>query len=399
MDDEAWVTTEAAAARLGVKPNTLYAYVSRGLLRSERIPGSRRSRFARADVERLAASRRAGGRAGGLEVIIDTDLTMLDPAGRLTYRGWDVGDAVAEGASFEEVATWLWGGQRSDEPFVASPEAIEAGRTVARHLGGLPRADLMRTVVAAVRHTDPLRDDLRPVAVAATARGLIAAVVDSLPCVGATDSPAPSGRLAERLWPRLSPLPVTAARVDALNAALVLLADHELAASTLAARVAASTWADPYLVTLAGLAALGGPLHGGATAHARVLIADVDAGEDPAVAIGRRLRGGGQLPGFGHRVYTGPDPRAETLLAVLARVVDLDTVEGLIATAAQRELGEPNVDLAVATLAEVHQMVDDAGELIFAIARTAGWLAHAGEEYAHRLRYRARAVYTGPPSR
>src|SRR5258706_7092603 len=105
--DNAWMTSEAAAQRLGVKPETLYAYVSRGTVQGERVPGSRRSRFLRADVERLAGRQRGGGRAGGLEVIVETDLTMLDPSGVLAYRGWDVVDAVAD-ATFEEVASWLW---------------------------------------------------------------------------------------------------------------------------------------------------------------------------------------------------------------------------------------------------------------------------------------------------
>src|SRR3954453_13424747 len=105
------MTADAAAARLGGKPQTLYAYVSRGLVHSEPVPGTRRSRFLRSDVERLAARQRGGGRAGGLEVIVETELTLLDPAGHLSYRGWDVADAVADGAPFEEVASWLWSGE------------------------------------------------------------------------------------------------------------------------------------------------------------------------------------------------------------------------------------------------------------------------------------------------
>src|SRR5689334_11590560 len=103
MTEEKWLTSEAAARKLGVKPETLYAYVSRGMVRSERVAGSRRSRFLRADVEKLAGRQRAGGRAGGLELIIETDLTYLDPAGALAYRGWDVADAVKT-ATYEEVA-------------------------------------------------------------------------------------------------------------------------------------------------------------------------------------------------------------------------------------------------------------------------------------------------------
>src|SRR5688572_9216345 len=121
MADDHWLTSTAAAARLGVKPETLYAYVRGGTARSERTPGSRRSRFLQADIERLAARRRSGGRAGGLEVIVETDITLLDPAGRFYYRGWDVADAVAAGTSFEEIGSWIWSGEHDARPFVAEP--------------------------------------------------------------------------------------------------------------------------------------------------------------------------------------------------------------------------------------------------------------------------------------
>src|SRR3954470_14675052 len=103
------LTTAEAARRLGVKPETLYAYVSRGQLTRHTAPGAvRRSLFAREEVERLAARARRGGRAGALEVVVDTELTLLDPAGALYYRGHDVTE-LARTASYEEVAELLWG--------------------------------------------------------------------------------------------------------------------------------------------------------------------------------------------------------------------------------------------------------------------------------------------------
>jgi citrate synthase len=393
-----WMSSESAAARLGVKRETLYAYVSRGAVRSERMRGERRSRFLRADVERLAARRRSGGRAGGLEVIIETDLTLLDPAGALYYRGWDVERAVAEGASFEQVAGWLWSADRSPATFEAPAAMLTSARRVADALADQPRMDRLRAVVATARHADPLRDDRRPEAVGLTGRALIAVLVESLPAVGGAEAPAAPAAVAERLWPRLSPVPARPALVRLLDTALVLLADHELAASTLAARVAASTWADPYLVAQAGLAALGGPLHGGASGAARGLVREVVTGAaGPAEAIGRRLRDQQRIPGFGHRVYRARDPRADVLLRSLgAAGHPLRAERELLATMGERGLPFPNVDFALAALAEGHDMVDEAGEVIFAVARTAGWLAHAAEEYRHSLRFRPRATYTGP---
>jgi citrate synthase len=182
---------------------------------------------------------------------------------------------------------------------------------------------------------------------------------------------------------------------------LVLLADHELAASTLAARVAASTWADPYLVVQAGLAALGGPLHGASAEASRRLIASVRSGTSPQDAIGQLLRAGEYVPGFGHSVYTGVDPRAELLLrAVEESGADgevLTALRGVLETMAARGNLMPNVDMAAAAMAEGHDLIPGANEVIFAVARTAGWLAHAIEEYSHRLRFRPRAAYVGSP--
>ena len=382
------MSASEAAAALGVKPETLYAYVSRGLISSEREPGQRRSRYLRTDVERLSGRQRGGGRAGGLEIIVETELTLLDPAGRLYYRGWDVEDAARD-ATFEEVARWLWTGARSGEPF-AAPNAPPALRQ------DVDPADRIRAALALARGRDPLRHDRRAGAVARTGQTIIATVVDALPLAQEdTDSPA----VAARLWRRLSPRPPTKRNVALLDAALVLLADHELAASTLAARVAASTWADPYLVVLAGLAALGGPLHGGASEECRVLVREVIDGATAAEAIGTRLATGQLIPGFGHRVYRERDPRAEALLGRLPTrpAAVLRAGEDVLGTMRERELPFANIDFALALVAESYDMVPRAGELLFAVSRVAGWLAHAIEEYEHRLRFRPRAAYVGVP--
>ena len=390
-----WMTSEEATRRLGVKPETLYAYVSRGVIRSERVPGQRRSRFLTADVERHAARSRIGGRAGGLEVVVETQLTLLEPEGRLSYRGWDVVDAVGS-ASFEEVASWLWTGTRDADTFEASEAPLAAARRVLDAVDDLGPVDRWRTVLPVLRSQDALRGDRRPAAVQATGRDLLATLVACLPLLG--DEPAHDRTIAARLWPRLTAAPPSRRRIAVLDAALVLLADHEMAASTLAVRVAASTWADPYLVIEAGLSALGGPLHGGAGEGARALLRDAGpAGRDAPSAVGRRLERGERIAGFGHRVYETCDPRVAPLLARLddagdtppaARAV-LDVVQG-------RDLPFPNVDFALAAVAEAYEFIDGATESVFATARIVGWLAHAIEEYEHALRFRTRAAYVGP---
>jgi citrate synthase len=380
------LSTEEAALRLGVKPETLYAYVSRGLLTRRAAPGGRRSQFERAEVERLAARGRRGRRGGTLEVVVDTALTLLDPDGALFYRGHDVGRLARE-RSYEEVAELLWDGDGDARPWSGSPVA------------GVPEArpaDRLRAIVALAAAVDPLRADLRPPAVRHTTRALIATMVDGLPAVG-----APTGdTIAARLWSRLHPSPPTPARLRALDAALILLADHELALSALAARVAASAHADPYLVVLAGLAAHGGALHGAAGTAVERLLASIAAADDAASVLGERLAGGEALPGFGHAVYRDRDPRADTLLALLAEADPEPhrhaVVERVLDLAGRHEGPAPNVDFALGAMTDCLGLVPGAAEAVFAIARSAGLVAHALEEYPHRLRFRARAAYVGP---
>jgi citrate synthase len=268
--------------------------------------------------------------------------------------------------------------------------------------------------------TDSLRLQLDPSAVLAAARSLIAGMVDCLPVPPTSGSAppraaltdqtpatsfAPSGPgtpIAERLWSRLCDRRPAPELLRALSAALVLLADHELAASTLAARVAASVRADPYAVVGTGLGAMSGALHGGASLGAETLLAAARGPDDVPRVVGELLRRGEKVPGFGHFVYRGGDPRAVLLLGLLRRAApksgQLAVAEAVLAEVRRKSLPEPNIDFAIATLARVAGMVMGAGEAIFAVARTAGWIAHALEAYAGDGPLRPRAVYTGRPA-
>jgi citrate synthase len=186
-----------------------------------------------------------------------------------------------------------------------------------------------------------------------------------------------------------------------VQAALVLLADHELAASTLAARVAASVRADPYAVVATGLGAVGGALHGGASLGAELMLAAASKPADAPRVVGELLRRGERIPGFGHFVYVTGDPRAVRLLSMIRALAPdsprLAVADAVLAEARRRGLPEPNIDFALAALADVAGLIRGAGEAVFAVARSAGWLAHALEEYARKTPIRPRAIYTGPP--
>jgi citrate synthase len=450
MAESEWISAAEAARRLGIKQATLYSYVSRGVLTRRRASGGGAGAGARADGDRAdgrADGARAGGRGGGVArgkgsrfdpaeveelarrgrprrppglagLVIESGVTEIAD-NRLWFRGLDALD-LAWDWNFEDVCELLWdvrpgpdsagpgpAGPQSPGPgpgeWQATPAALAAGTAAQAALppGTFP-LERLQVIVPALAAADPLRLQFDPPAVAAAGRAIIAGLVDCLPLAGAGNLPT-AGGIAARLWPRLCPDDPPPALLDALRAALVLLADHELAASTLAARVAASVRADPYAVVATGLGAVGGALHGGASLGAETMLAAAQDAAGVPRAVGELLRRGERVPGFGHFVYRGGDPRAGLLLAMVRSAVPasprLAVVDSVLAEMHRRALPEPNIDFALAVLASCAGMIRGAGEVIFAVARTAGWLAHALEEYTARTPLRPRAVYTGPAHR
>ena len=412
-----WIGAAEAAERLGVKPATLYSYVSRGVLRRRRAPGGRGSLFDPGEVEALSRRGRPRREARLGEFVIESGLTEI-AGDRLRFRGMDAAELAVQ-RSFEEVAALLWTGSFASTepagpwqaglwpagPWEATAEAMAAGAAAQSALpaGTLP-LERLQVIVPALAAADPLRLRLDPPAVIGAARSIIAGMVDCLPAAHARrGTPPADDTVAARLWPRLCPRRPAPRLLDALRAALVLLADHELAASTLAARVAASVRADPYAVVATGLGALGGALHGGASLAAETMLAAARKPADAPRVVGELLRRGERIPGFGHFVYDSGDPRAVLLLGLVRRAAPasarLAVADAVLAEMRRRSLPEPNIDFALAVLAGVAGMITGAGEAIFAVARTAGWVAHALEEYARRTPLRPRALYTGPPPR
>ncbi|MCE5289294.1 MAG: citrate synthase [Nocardiaceae bacterium] len=378
-DGRDYLTTAQTATRLGVKTETVYAYVSRGLLTSARIPAVRGSLFAVDEVEQLASREGARRVAGGSVERIRTQLTLLEDDD-LYYRGKRATDLVPCG--FERVAEFLWSGELPDEAdFPASTVPVVAFPDSARLI------DRLRVSVDLAAAGDPLRSDLSPRSLIRCAHGVLAAGVAGLG--GGSD-----GRVAARLWPAVSTREPRPGEVDILDAALVLLADHDLAASTLAARVAASTRANLYAVVGAGLGAIDGPLHG-TMAERAVRLFD----GDPLVALGNAFRLSEPVPGFGHMLYQRRDPRAEYLLGRLRSEFPgplVDAADVIVSELRMRNSTFPTSDFALALMTRVFDLRIDAAEAIFALARTAGWIAHAIEEYKEPpLRFRVPGVYVG----
>ncbi|WP_349864397.1 citrate/2-methylcitrate synthase [Leifsonia sp. WHRI 6310E] len=408
MDALPRLTAEQTAERLGVKLETLYAYVARGKLARDRTADG--SSFDPLEVERFAAGRRrrsapgspATGRSDGRPLmVIETGFALIED-GDLFYRGRRAVDLAAE--PFETVARWaLTGAWDADARF--SPGAgMAAARLAADALpSSAPDRDRQLIAVTALAAADPLRTSLDPTTVAGAAERMVAGMVAVLPVVAHDDaSETEDDALALRLHRRLASTPPTPDVVAVLNAALVLLVDHDLAVSTLAARAAASARATPYGVVVAGMGALDSPLHGNASRAAHRLLARVVDGEDPARVVADAVVGaGGPVPGFGQPLYPDGDPRARALLGRLAAEAGatpvLAAVEAVSGLLRDRAGALPNVDLALGAITLAHGMRDDAGEVIFATARAVGFVVHALAEYGEPpLRLRPVGRYTGP---
>ena len=417
-----WIGAGEAARRLGIKLATLYSYVSRGVLRRRTGQDGRTSLFDAGEVESLARRGRPRHPGAG-EFVIESALTEITSE-RTCYRGLDI-TALAARYELEDAAWLLWTGGltgRERGSWRAAEAALRAGRSAQAALppGTLP-LERFGVIVPALAAADPLRLQLDPPAVIAAGKAIMAGLVDCLPAPGgpgtaadglaggagaAEGAGADSGShgggasLTDRLWAKLCPGPPDEGLKGALRAALVLLADHELAASTFAARVAASVRADPYAVVATGLGAAGGALHGGASLGVEAMLAAAAGPQDVTRAVGSLLRRGERIPGFGHFVYRAGDPRAAFLLAeIRARAPGsprLEVADALVREVVGRGLPTPNIDFALAVLASVAGMVAGAAEAVFAVARTAGWIGHALEEYARHAPLRPRARYTGP---
>ena len=385
------VTARTAAERLGVDVRTLYAYVSRGALRRVPGPDGRSSRYDSDELELLA--RRSRPRtlprpAASIDLVIATRVSTVTD-GVVRYRGTDVLDLVKAGEPFERVADLLWqAGPPGSDGGWRLPGARE--RPAVPLPGEIPVLHRFAIAVAATASgvtVDPASPDWP-----SCGRQVIGCLIDAS---GAESDhrdhsghPDQTGRhdqaghrdddatVARRLWRRWSPLSPTPARARALDIALVLLAEHELALSTLSVRVAASARATPASCLLAGLSTLGGSPHGGAarTVHERLAAREL------------------LVTGFGHPVHRHGDPRVTPLLeAVYAIATDEDRA---VIENARRAARRPlNADFALGALTYAARMPAEAATAIFAIARVAGWIAHAAEEYAEPpLRFRGRAV-------
>ncbi|MEJ8846634.1 citrate synthase family protein [Variovorax rhizosphaerae] len=374
-----WISMDEACRLLGVRPQTVYAYVSRGKLEVAPDPAdSRRSLYRAEDVAGLAKRKQAGRKHEtlaantlfGAEPSVPTALCAF-VRGRPYYRGQDA-VGLARSASLEEVARLLWAAEQTVEFSCATPLRT---RTPGREAAFTALASL-----AATGHST--RGRLTRV-LHAECQDLVGRVAHAF---GARQGSEPLHLRFAQGWKQTTEV------AELLRTAMVLLVDHELTSSAFVARIAASTGASLPACLLAGLTTLSGPLHGDASGRVQALFSEVERlGEDQVLA--HYLSTGLPLAGFGHHLYPDGDPRAAALLALFEPP---DAIARFVRKVTEQTGMQPNIDVALAALVAHHRLPADAAFGLFATARSVGLLAHGLEQLGETQVIRPRGRYVGP---
>lgn len=395
-----FLSSSEVVERLGISKATLYAYVSRGLIRSEPVPDAPRTRRYRADdVERLLHRQRlrsdpessAGTALDWGAPVLESNISMISN-GRLYYRGRDAVEMAGE-TTFERAIALLW----LDDPDAPLPgpsdEATTARREAILQIGPLLDSvdplSRVQTLLPALEQCEPAAFDARPETSMRIGIDIIQLVVGAL--VGA-EGQAEVARTLQAYW-----APGQSEVADLIDAALVLSADHELNISTFTVRCIASARAPLHAAVSGGLSALRGYKHGGATLQAAAMLREVGSPDAARSVLRDRIRRGDRLAGFGHRLYPNGDPRGEKLLKLIrdSRVsrTSIQLSDAICQAAEDLQGLRPNLDYALAVLAHALGQPADAGMSLMALGRIAGWIAHAQEEYERDQLIRPRARY------
>lgn len=403
MANQRYLTAKEAAEKLNITAATLYAYVSRGLLRSEATDDKRQRRYYAEDVEKLLSRREARRDPESVAKealrwgapVLESAITLI-AEGKFYYRGHDVLE-LAQTARTEDVAALLWTGQIQDaQRLFEGRISVQPYEAMLRHLAAdgarLSPLAMLQTILPVAATDDPGAYDLRPQAVPYTGARILRLMI----ALAAGDVPD-TRSLAGMLQQGWVPDDPQAERL--INATLILCADHELNVSAFAARTVASAGSTPYSAVMGGLAALQGYKHGGHTVRVEALLREAATPGAIRDVIARRLQRGEIVPGFGHKLYPQGDPRAALLLRLVQeaypRSEAVVKADAAIKAAAEMLREDPTVDFALVTLCDALGLPEGTAIALFALGRTIGWIGHAIEQYSDGNLIRPRALYRG----
>jgi citrate synthase len=394
-------TAHQASKALGITLPSLYAYVSRGLIRSEATVGSKRTRRYRAedvhvlkqrkDLRRNPAKIVEGALHWG-EPVMESAITLI-AAGHVYYLGHNV-VSLSTNRTIEEVAALIWTGDFAPAAELFGTKATLPPRCLAmrKQLRELTTVEGFQVIVPLAAADDLAACDLRPTSVAQAG----ARIVRLLAAFAAKDR-THGKNIAQTLQEAWVPAKPQAAQL--INTALILCADHELNVSSFAARCVASAGSSPYAVVTAGLAALQGIKHGRTSERIEALLQEARTPGGVRKAMIARLKRGERIPGFGHPLYPDGDPRGQELLALVAKIFPKSPAVAFAAAGAEEALkliGErPSVDFGLVIAARALGLPPDGAITLFAIGRTVGWIGHAIEQYRRDRIIRPRARYVG----
>jgi citrate synthase len=390
MQDDLYISAEAAAELLQVSVPTLYAYVSRKKIRSQPVPGSRRNRYWRADIERVAGGgdAPAAERPGGLRR--ETDITLITEQGP-HYRGENA-VRLSETRSVEDIAALLWQAERSTVFTKALPNAPAQLPEMLRLFSGASAADRATALFPFIEIANPRAYDL-------TRDGMCQTGVDVLRWLAAF--------LVKTHAPSSDPIHVSVARglgasddmADLIRRVMVLSADHGFEPGTYAVRAVASTGVTPYRSVLTGLSvSMGRRTKIGRHEGLARLLNEVASSREPQDPVVRRMREGEEILGFGSTLYANGDPRARAVLQRLKEILtdDADFRKLQRAIAVVRDAKGLEPDFALTNVYLARRLGLDSKDSLFTLGRAVGWIAHSIEQYEVGGVIREPAMYTGP---
>lgn len=392
-----YLNAQEVAAELGISVPTVYSYVSRGWLRSERT-GTQAHRYAVEDVERLKQRKAARKNPSVIASnalnwgtpVLDSAITLITNE-QIFYRGNNVVD-LARHASVEQVAALIWADDQAQADAMFADIRLNVPQI---EFSGLTSYERLMAVLPFAASADLSAYDLRPAALLKTAARVLHLLVGTAAGVQAIEHDIIT-TLSDAWIPELPQA------TDLLRIALIVCADHELNVSSFTARCVASADASLYAVVGAGLAALTGRKHGGETGLTELLLAELLHSDDVQATLHQKMRLGLRLTGFGHVLYPNGDPRGRFLMQQIAAIFPEHPAvqvaqQGI--SEVQAVLGEhPTIDFGLALLRHVLQLPAGSGMTLFALGRTIGWIGHALEQYAADTLIRPRARYVGKPA-
>lgn len=406
---------KTAASLLGVKTQTLYAYVSRGLIRTTMRHGTQASLYHRDDIEALRQNRRGATPAadsvdrtprwGGGTQLVQTAITVIDPAGP-RYRGKLAVELANARRPFEDCVELLWTGAMPRHSLVWQPPPLHSSfGMLVPSLAELMQRCTTRQLFALVAQTYGAFCGRNPEnaigAPALAGRHMIQVMAAALGLLGAQPR-FDLGREPESvasLLARSMRLPQSPEVLPLIDAALILSADHELAPSTYAARVAASAGGDLFACVVSALGTFEGPLSGFACDESENLLRQTDSVKTYLQSLRELVERKEGVPGYNHPLYDGMDPRAAHLLTLAQGVASMPPRARLVLDCIEAGMTKmqmaPSLAVGLVALAAALDMPVGAPGGIMAVGRTAGWIAHAFEQRLAGYLVRPRTKYVG----